>query len=231
MRPFPFIFTALCAISPTVAVAQAAPTRLDISAEGSVSATPDMVSVSAGVVSDAATAARAMSDNATRVAAMLAALKANGIAARDIQTGSLSLNPQYRYAEGKAPEVTGYQAMSQLLVRFRDVRRAGAILDLLVARGANQIGGPTLGLESPDPLLDVARRKAMATARARAELYATAAGMRVRRIAAISEGGATPPMPVPLPMVRAAEMKSADTTIVPGEQMLSVTVTVSFELE
>lgn len=205
-------------------------TRLDVTAEGAVNRAPDLAVIGAGVVTQALSASAAMRDNAARMAATVAALKRAGVADRDIQTASINLSPQYRYADNKAPEITGYQASNQVSVRFRDIKRAGTILDALVAQGANQINGPSFSVENADAALDEARRDAIKTARARADLYAQAAGLRVKRILSISEsaGYAPPPYPV-MAMVRAE--KAADTAVEPGEQKLSVNVSVIFELE
>lgn len=228
------------ATAPVAAMAQAVTpiavpvlqgTRLDVVAEGEVTRVPDVATISAGVVTQAATAGAAMSENATRMAATVNALKKAGVAARDIQTSSINLSPQYRYGENMPPVITGYQASNQVNVRFRDVKRAGAILDTLVAQGTNQINGPMLALDKPEAALDEARTAAIAKARARAELYAHAAGLSVKRILSISEsGGATPP-PHPMVMQMARGKEAADTSIEAGEQKLTVAVSVSFELQ
>lgn len=205
-------------------------TRLDVTAEGVVTRAPDLVTINAGVITQALSANEAMRDNATRMTATMAALKRVGIADRDIQTASINLNPQYRYAENKAPEITGYQASNQVSVRFRDIKRAGAILDTLVAQGANQINGPAFSIEKADAALDEARTDAIRTARSRADLYARAAGLNVKRIISISESGGYSPPPYPVMQMARAE-KAADTLIEPGEQRLSVNLSVSFELE
>ena len=227
---------ALFAALPAVAQPMGGPqpiagTRLDISAEGSVNRAPDIATISAGVVTQALSAADAMRQNASRMAATVAALKASGVADRDIQTASINLSPQYRYAENKAPEITGYQASNQVSVRFRDIKRAGAILDTLVKQGANQINGPVFSVEKADAVLDEARVAAVKAARARADLYAQAAGLRVKRIISISESQNYAPPPYPMAMMAARAEKAADTAIEPGEQKLSVSVAVSFELE
>ena len=206
-------------------------TRLDIVASGDVNAVPDIATVGAGVVTQAATAAEAMRDNASRTAATVAAIRKAGVADRDIQTTSVSLSPQYRYADNQPPVITGYQASSRVSVRFRDIRKAGPILDSLVAAGANQIDGPTLSIDKPEPLLDQTRQKAVAEARARADLYAKAAGLSVKRIVAISEGSFEPvPRPVPMMMMARGKEASADTSIEAGEQKLSINLSVTFEL-
>lgn len=229
-----FAGLAACAAAPGLAQAPPAPlqgARLDIVAEGEVSRAPDLVTIGAGVVTQAATAADAMRDNARRMAATVAALRKAGVADRDIQSSAIALNPQYRYGDNVPPTITGYQASNQVTVRFRDIARAGAILDALVAAGANQINGPSFALDKPAAALDEARRAAIAIARARAELYARAAGLKVRRIVSISEGGGSAMPPPPMPRMMAMQAKAEDTPVQAGEQTLSVTVSVSFELE
>lgn len=204
-------------------------TRLDIVAEGEVTRAPDVVTISAGVVTQSSRAGDAMAENARRMTAAVAALRKAGVADRDIRTSAVNLNPQYRYGDNVPPTITGYQASNQVEVRFRQVARAGAILDALVAVGANQIDGPSFGLDQPERALDEARTQAVATARARAELYAKAAGLRVKRIISIGEGGGNTPQPIMLTAMRAKA--PANTPIEPGEQKMNVAVSVSFELE
>ena len=101
----------------------------------------------------------------------------------------------------------------------------------MVAEGANQINGPSLTIDKPEAALDEARLKAVTNGRARADLYARALGMRVVRLLSVSESGgyAVPP---PMPMYARAEMaQDASTKIDPGEQKLSVSVAMSFELQ
>lgn len=206
-------------------------TRLDITAEGEARRVPDVANVSAGVMTQAQTAAAAMQTNSSRMAAVVSALRKAGIADRDIQTSGLSLSPQYRYQDNQPPQLVGYQASNMVQVTFRKIGDAGKIIDTLVAQGANQINGPSLSVDKPDAALDEARAQAVAKARSRAELYAKAAGLKVKRIVSISEAGAAPPpMPYAAPRMAMAEAK-ADTAIEPGETRLAVTLNVSFELE
>lgn len=226
---------ALMSVSPATAqqaqpVPAIAGTRLDIVATGEVSAVPDIATIGAGVVTQAPTAAAAMADNGRRTAATVAAIRKAGVADRDIQTTAINLSPQYKYAENQPPTIIGYQAASRVSIRFRDIKAAGPILDSLVAAGANQIDGPTLSIDKPEPLIDEARVRAIATARSRAALYAKAAGLQVRRIVSISEGSYEMPGP-PMPMLQMrAQSKEADTSIEAGEQRLAVSVSVTFEL-
>lgn len=205
-------------------------TRLDISATGEVSRVPDLAIISAGVQTLQPTATAAIDENATRMERVRAALKRAGIADPDIQTSSISLNPEYRYAENQPPVLTGYRASNTVNVKFRDLKRSGAILDALVREGANQINGPSLTIDKPEEAYDEARIKAIAVGRRRAELYARALGMRVVRILSVSEGGGSFPGPMPVAYARDAAMAVSKTEISPGTQDIQVTVSISFEL-
>jgi uncharacterized protein len=218
------------ALADEVSTVPIAGTRLDVSADGAVTRAPDIATVTAGVVTQASNAASAMADNARKMAATVAALKRAGVADKDIRTSSLSLQPQYRYTEGQPPAITGYQASNQLTVTFRDIQRAGAILDALVAAGVNQIGGPDFALEHPDAALDEARVQAVQKARAKAEVYAKAAGLSIKRIVAIGEAGGYSPQP-PRPMMMAMARAKEATDLQPGEEKIGVTVNVTFELQ
>jgi hypothetical protein len=230
---------ALAAV-PAAAAAQTGPlsvqtisgTRLDVVATGEVTRVPDIVRVSAGVVTTSPTASGALAENARRMDSVRQALRRAGVADRDIQTSALNLHPDYRHdANGNQPQLIGYRAHNEVTVRFRDIANTGKILDALVAQGANQINGPMLGIEKPEAALDEARTKALAAARARAELYARATGKRVGRILSISEGGGGGG---PMPMYRGDAIMvtaASKTEISPGEQALSATLAVSFELE
>ena len=218
---------------PSPAVAQAiAGTRLDITATGEATRVPDIATISAGVITRAATARAALEQNAARMDRVRAALKRAGIADRDIQTSNISLNPEYHYVQDQPPKLTGYTASNQVSVRFRDIAKSGDILDALVAEGANSINGPSLTIDKPEEALDEARTKALGIGRARAEIYARALGMRIVRLVSVSESGGSYPVPPPMPvMMEARAQGNYATKIDPGEQKVSVTLGMTFELQ
>lgn len=217
------------ALSQTMTTQAINGTRLDVVATGEARRVPDMATINAGVVTTAPTASAAIAQNGEAMAKVRQALVRAGIAARDIQTSAINLYPDYRQDDrGGQPQLIAYRASNQLSISFRNVANAGKILDALVAQGVNQIDGPTLGLADPKEALDEARADAVRTARARAELYARLVGKRVGRILSISEGGA---MPYPQPMMRLQNAEASGTRVEPGEQGLTVTLSVSFELE
>lgn len=215
----------------------ASSTLLSLTAQGKSTRTPDLAVFNAGVVTQGATASEALSANAAAMNRVIATLKKAGIADKDIQTSQISLNPVYIQPEygpngvpRQEPRITGYQAVNNVTIRSRNVSGFGKVLDALVASGANQVNGPSFQMAEPAAALDEARLDAMKEARARADLYARAAGLRVVRIVSISEsGGFAPPQPVYARAMK-AEMAAAPTPIAVGEVEAEVSLSVQFEL-
>ena len=212
------------------ASAAAQGTTLVISATGEAHRSPDFATVSAGVVTQATAADAAMRENATRMTAVLAALQSAGIAERDIQTSRVSLEPQYRYEQNQAPAITGYQANNGVTVKVRELARLGRVLDALIGQGANQINGPSFGIEHPEAAYAEARRNAVHAALEQAQTYADALGVKLLRIVSINEGGSRENLPMPMARMAAAPMAADATPIASGETTLNVRIEVVFKL-
>lgn len=222
------------ASGPVVAAGDAV---LTLTAEGKSTAKPDLALFSAGVTTQAKTAAAALADNAVKMNGVIAALKKAGIADRDIQTSNLSVNPVYGEQRPDAdangprePVIVGYQATNQVQVRQRRVAEFGKVIDTLVSAGANKISGPQFQLDNPDAATDQARIDAVTKARARAELYAKASGLKVLRVLTISEGGGYQPQPMPVFAMAKAMRADAPSPVAAGELDIGASVTVTFEL-
>lgn len=257
-----YLFAAVLAASPVALNAQVAQPEISIgpksailslTAQGESRRVPDVATFSAGVVTQAPTASQALRDNSAKMDAVIGALKRAGIADRGIQTSTIGLSPVYSNPEREAssrarqlgqpyvpppPEerlrrIIGYEARNTVQVRVRDLANMGSVIDTLVSVGANQVRGPNFSLDEEQAARDEARVDAVAKGRARAELYARAAGMRLARVLSISEGGghypvrqimvtgsravAPPPPPPPAP-------------VEPGELSLGVSLSMQFEL-
>ncbi|MGH7299145.1 MAG: SIMPL domain-containing protein [Candidatus Rokuibacteriota bacterium] len=199
-----------------------------VSGTGTVSAAPDMAEITTGVVTQAPTAAPALAANSQAMERLLQALGGLGVAARDIQTTNISVSPLRRQGrDGHPPEITGYEVTNQVRVKVRDLSRLGRVLDQQVGQGANLVYGIRFGRQEPEPLLDEARKRALADARGKAELYAAAASMKVGRVVAVQEAGAAMPRPEMAPRMA----MSAAVPVAPGEQEIQASVTVTFTLE
>ena len=205
-------------------------TLLSVSASADAKRVPDVASISTGVVTQATDANAAMRANAVQMDKVMAAIRKAGIAERDIQTSGINLNPNYKYVENAPPAIVGYQASNTVNVKVRDLSKLGKVLDTLVEQGANQINGPSFEVDKPEEAYDEARIAAIKKAQARAQTYADALGLKVRRIVSISEGGASLPRPMPMMRAMAMDSMAKETSVSPGEASLSVSIDVVFEL-
>lgn len=199
---------------------------LSVSAIGSVAAEPDTARIQAGVVSEADTAKEAIARNGATMIKVMEGLKAAGIAARDMQTSALQVEPRYTQAkDGRAATISGYRVVNQLRLTVGNVKMLGEILDQAIQLGANQVSGISLDVANAETLKDEARKQAIANARRRAELYAAAAGVELGQVMQIAEGAgeARPPM--------APRALAASAPIEAGVHMLSVEVHVTYALK
>jgi hypothetical protein len=171
------------------------PSMISVTGEASVSVAPDQAQIEGGVTSDAKTAREASEANNAAMGKVLLALKAAGVAEKDIQTSRLSLQPQYAANRSGPSPVTGYRASNRVTVRLHDVTRVAGTIDTLVGAGATDIGGINFSVSNASKLLDDAREQAVADARRKAEIYARAAGVTLGAPLSISEEGAPGPMP------------------------------------
>ena len=223
------------------AAAQDVPPRREpvvrVSAQGEASLAPDMAIVTFSVVRNSKTAEVAMGENSSAMAAVMAALKSEGVDAKDMQTSNFAIHPQYRHFQPKEdgtvdpPEVVGYEVTNSLTVKIREVAKVGAILDKSVKLGINQGGQITFTNDDPEQALSEARKQAVERAVAKARTLTEAAGVRLGQVVEITE--ATPRMPPPQPMYRMAMAKEASDAVpvAAGENSYTVSVDVTFALE
>ena len=234
MRLFPFsaLALSLALIVPGLAMADTAPAlatpgTITVTGEACVTVVPDLATVSLGVMTIGDTAGAALTANSAQVQAVMDRLTAAGIAAKDIQTSNLSLNPNYMNSDGsQAPKIQNYTASNMVTVTVRKLDTTGAVLDAAVKDGANTLNGLSFALADQRPAQDKARWAAVSDAKAKASLLAEAAGVKLGRIVSISEGGAPQG---PVPMFRMA----ADSAAVPvsgGTLDISASVTMVWTL-
>jgi len=229
------VLAALLTLAATAASAQPAPdsrfgaTTLDIAATGEVQASPDMATIDLGVTTAAPTAAAALADNAADMTRVIAALKAAGVAARDIQTASLSVSPQYAYDQNQPPRLTGYQASNQVTVTVRDLTKLGGTVDAVVGVGATNVGSIQFGLVSHVPAENAARLAAVKALDDKEALYAEASGYKIGRLINLTEG--EPQQSVrPMVMGALAVRAAPSTPVESGDLTVRVDVTGEFEL-
>jgi uncharacterized protein len=211
--------TPAMAQAPVPSTGAPVPTTFSLSAHGETLLPPDQATINLGVQTEAATAGEALRANATKMTAVIAALKRGGLTDRDIQTSNLSINPQYVYVENQPPRLTGYQVSNQVTITVRNLANLGQAIDASVNAGANNANGITLGLANPSAAEDAARLDAVKALDAKAQLYARATGYRIVRLVHLSEGGGyTPPSPMPM-MAMSVKREAFDSTPVAGGEL------------
>jgi uncharacterized protein YggE len=205
------------------------PAVISVTGEATVSVAPDLAQIDGGVTSEAKTAREASDANNAAMGKVLLALKGAGIEEKDFQTSRLSLQPQSApNRTGTGPSaIVGYRASNHVTIRLRDVTKVANVIDTLVAAGANDIGGINFMVSQASKLLDEAREQAIADARRKAEIYAKAAGVTLGTPLSISEEGA----PGPTPYRKMVAGMAASAPVAQGEEMLRVTVSVSWAIK
>jgi hypothetical protein len=208
--------------------ARFAATTLDVTGHGEARLPPDLATIDLGVATSASTAADAMARNARAMTRVVEALRARGVAERDIATATLGLSPQYAYPQGQAQHLTGYQATNRVTVTLTDLTLVGPVVDAAVGAGANEAGDISFGLRSRASAQSFARLAAIKALDDKAAAMADAAGYHIRRLVNLSEvSDEARPRPPALMTLMAAP---APTPVEPGEIVVSVDVTGEFEL-
>ncbi len=225
----PILAIALALIASPALAQTAFPPAISVTGEATMSVAPDQAQVDGGVTSDAKTAREASDANNAAMGKVLLALKGAGIDEKDYQTSRLSLQPKYAPDRSGPSTVVGYRASNRVTIKVRDVNKIAGVIDVLVAAGANEIGGINFVVSQASKLLDDIREKAIADARRKAEIYAKAAGVTLGEPLSIAEEGGSMPVfrgKMPAPMATMAPAPIAQ-----GEETLSVTVSVSWAIK
>jgi uncharacterized protein YggE len=213
---------------PAAVQAQGVEKTITVIGEGTTSVVPDIALIRGGVTTQGKTAREASDANSKDMQAVIAALKEAGVAERDIQTTRLSIYPQMDPNKSGKARIVGFQATNQVNVRLHDLTKIAAALDQMIAAGANEISGISFSVTDPSKALDTARKDAVVDARRKAEIYSQAAGVRLGRAVQIQEEGTAVPFQPRSMAMRAAAPSSVPVS--PGEEMLRVNVSISFEL-
>jgi uncharacterized protein YggE len=200
---------------------------ISVAGTGIVTTVPDVADLHVGVVIQRATVKEARAAAATAMEGVVKALRAAGVAEKDIRTTTLSLQPVYDYdTNGKAPKITGYEMRNGVVATVRDLEKLADAVDGALVSGGSTLDGITFRVDDPSGAEGQARTQAMKQARAKADALASAAGVSIIGVASISEQSA--PTPWPVPYQGALRADEASTPILPGTSEISVSVSVVY---
>jgi uncharacterized protein len=208
--------------------------------EASAEVVPDIAMISLGIVTERAKAADAARENASAAQAIVNEIKAQGIEAKDIKTVSVTLAPVYdemRDANGTVSKRTlrGFAAIHSLVVRIRDIAKAGALASQLMDKGANRFDGISYDYSQRNEKYAALRGDAARDAKRKAESYVNALDKKIGRVLEIAARRYEPPMPAAMaPRLKAAgpaQDAAIAVPIEPGAETLWTEVEVTFEIE
>ena len=208
------------------------PNALTVVGQGEATGTADMALVSLGVTTNGASAQEAMSANSTAMSAVIAKVKAQGVADKDIQTSEISLVPVQGQSKSsdtqQPPQIVGFTASNSVIVTVRDLKKVGPVLDVAIAAGANSASGVSFGIADPTSLQQTALQNAVKAARGRADAMAAAAGVKVTGVLSISEVTTEQPQPRSL---AAPAVAPQGTPVQPGELTVTTQVVASYSFQ
>lgn len=233
------IFWYVSAFSRSIAPARS----FSVSAEGEITAVPDIAELSFGVLTEGGKdLANLQKENTEKANRVIDFLKKSGVDEKDIKTRIYAIAPRYQYfscppqEKGKAiacppPEIAGYSISQSTLVKIRALHATGDIVAGVVEEGANTVSGPSFTIDDPALFQQKAREEAMKKAKEKAHAIAKAGGFRLGKLVSVNEGFS---LPQPVFAERFAVAKGGDFTappeIEPGSQEVKVNVTIVYEI-
>lgn len=201
------------------------PRQVTVVGTGQVQGVPDTLTADVAIEFVAPDVTSAMDQTNQRQQAVINALTDAGVDSKDISTTDVTLQPQYSGGN----TITGYRAANSIRVKIRKTDAASHVLAVIVDTGgdATRINSVSYSIEDDSKLVKDARARAFNDAKDRAQQYAQLSGLSLGKVISISEAsGNTPPTPTPL---RGAPM-ATEVPLQPGQQTVSFSVTVAWEL-
>ncbi len=208
--------------------------RINVQGEGRADIAPDMAILTLTVMREDKTARGTLDANTAAMAEVLATMRKQGIAERDLQTSGFAIQPRVHYPRPRSgeseqpPQIIGYIVQNTLTVRIHDVDLVGELLDLSVSLGVNQGGQLSWSNQDPSAALEEARKLAVQDAARRAQTLASAAGVELGDLLELSEQTYRPG---PVPVARAQLARAAEAVpLAAGENSYRVTVSASYRI-
>ena len=205
------------------------PSTISFSATGSADVVPDAIKVSASVSILANTASNALSQSAQVADDLRMALSQNNIDPRNISSANLSLYPEYSYPPNGSKILLGYRASQNFEINILDSKKAGLIIDQIIAKTGDdlQINSIAAYISDPAAATQAARADAMSKAKAKAKAYAKLADVDLGDIISINEDNSQM-QPMPMQMAKEA---NAGTSFDMGLSKVSVSIYISYEVD
>ena len=217
---------------------------ITVDGSGETLAIPDVATFSFTVTETALTVAEAQSKATDKANAALKAIRAGGVAEKDIQTTSYNINPRYEYQNGvctvsscrpSKSVLTGYEVSESIQVKVRDLTKAGALFTSIGSLDVQNVNGLSFSIDNPDAVKAEARGKAIASAQTKARELARQLGVSLVRISSFYESGQqSGPIAYGMGgdmMAMKSSVAPAVPEISPGQQKVTASVTITYEIK
>lgn len=208
--------------------------QITVSGEGKIYAKPDVALVSLGVSTEAATVAEVTKSNTEKMNAVIEAIKALKVDEKDIQTTNYNLNPLYNYTDKLGRVFQGYSLDQNIQVKIRDFTVIGDVLSKATEKGSNLVGNLQFTIDDPEQYKDQARAKAIEQAKLRAKNLSAESGVKLGKLINVFENSSAP-------YYAAYDMNkgigggiapmAATPTVQPGQQEITVTINLTYQVK
>ena len=180
------VFMSACSTPSAITVSAPAPIpQISASGSGLVHVIPDIAYIYIGVRSEGKTVADALKKNNQSAKDIKAALMAQNVAEKDIQTSSFNVYPQQFNSTGQSVP-TFYVVENTVYVTIRNLDGIGTILDLVANTGANSINGIYFDLSNKASAQEQARQMAIDEAKKQAEQITSLTGVKLGKLISIN---------------------------------------------
>ncbi|MDQ3902200.1 MAG: SIMPL domain-containing protein [Thermoproteota archaeon] len=211
---------------------------LSLTGTASTTVKPDKVTVSLGVETTNKTADAALTANSKIMNQVIDALKSAGIRDNETSTSSFNISPNYNYSQpsSTAGIITGFTVSNTIQIESTNINSTSKWIDTAIAAGANTVDRIDFALsnknleETKNNLI----KQAMQDARAKADIVAYAAGVKVVGIRSINLNElAIQPPPTPIPMTKQslAATEARPTPIISGQEEVTTNMNVVFLIQ
>ncbi|WP_440892093.1 SIMPL domain-containing protein [Aeromonas dhakensis] len=220
--------SALVVSAPLFAIEVPQAPHLVVSGYAEQKAEPDMLTLNVSVTALEKQGIKAKQQVDGKVAAFFGQLEGLGIKRTDVEAGNLVISPEYQYPQNKKPELVGYRAQRQLVVKLYQLDKLSELMDTALKAGLESVSQIEYGLKTPQAMKEQARLGAVEDARSKAESLAKAFGMKLGKVYSVEYRNNTP-MPIYSRALKAAAMSPAADMMENSYQQQQISITDNVE--
>jgi len=218
---------------------------ISVNGKGEAVSIPDIATFSFSVSENAKTVKEAQAKATEKINSALTAIRAGGVAEKDIKTLSYSIAPHYEYTQnvctqfgctGGKSVLDGYDVNQTIQVKVRDISKAGELFDTLGTAGIKTVDGLTFSIDDIDSVKAEARAEAIAQAKEKAEKIAKDLGVKLVKITSFYDSSDEQYYPYAreAALGMGGDMMSVKASVAPeipkGEQKVTATVSITYEI-